>query len=86
MFLKIIFKQFIKSKKLLQISVKVLDHKYKSETSLKIQESSSNPEKLFGNRKKIFFWARYLCQQSASAKVLPVILHCKMADEGEKRV
>ena len=58
MFLKKnIFKQFIKYKKLLQISIKLLDSQlffYKSETSLKIQESSSNPEKCFGNRKRYF--------------------------------
>ena len=58
----------------------------KSENSFKIQESSSSPEKYFGNRKKIYFVTWYLRQQSASVRGFTRVCHSKMADEREKRV
>ena len=49
-FWEIIIKHFIKSKNLLDPYILF----YKSEITLKIQESWSNPEKYLGNRKKYF--------------------------------
>jgi len=52
MFLEIILSNLLNPKELLQILIKFLDPEIpfsKSETSLKIQETLSNPEKCFGN-------------------------------------
>ena len=56
-----------------KISIKCLNPQilcYKSETSLKIKELLSNPEKYFGNH-KTYFIKRYLHQQSSSVRSFP---------------
>ena len=69
--MEIIVKEFIKSGKLSQILIKLLNPQIlfcKSQTSLQIQELSLNPEKYFANPKK-YFVTCYLRQQSASVRV-----------------
>ena len=70
-FLEIIVKEFIKSEKLLQILIKLLNPEILfciSQANLQIQELSLNPEKYFANPKK-YFVTCYLRQQSASVRV-----------------
>ena len=80
-FLEIIVEEFIKSEKLLQILIKLLNPQIlfcKSQTNLQIQELSLNPEKYFANPKK-YFVTCYLRQQSASVRVC--FRQSKMAEE-----
>ena len=71
--MEIIVEEFIKSEKLLQILIKLLNPQIlfcKSQTSLQIQELSQNPEKYFANPKK-YFVTCYLRQPSATVSGLP---------------
>ena len=71
--MEIIVEEFIKSEKLLQILIKLLNPQIlfcKSEISLQIRELSLNPEKYFANPKK-YFVTCYLRQQSATNSGLP---------------
>ena len=54
--MEIVVEEFIKSEKLLQILIKLLNPQIlfcKSQTNLQIQKLSPNPEKYFANPKKI---------------------------------
>ena len=80
-FLEIIVEEFIKSEKLLQILIKLLNPQIsfcKSQTNLQIQELSLNPETYFANPKK-YFVTCYSRQQSASVRVC--FGQSKMAEE-----
>ena len=80
MFLEIIVDEFIKSEKLLQILIKLLNPQIlfcKSQTNLQIQELSLNPEKYFANPEKYFVMCN-LRQQSASVRVCFIEISCKM--------
>ena len=71
--MEIIVEEFIKSEKLLQILIKLLNPQIlfcKSEISLQIRELSLNPEKYFANPKN-YFVTCYLRQQSATNSGLP---------------
>ena len=80
------WKEFIKSEKLLQILIKLLNPQIsfcKSQTNLQIQELSLNPEKYFANPKK-YFVTCYLRQQSASVRVC--FSHFALSKMAEERV
>ena len=80
-FLEIIVEEFIKSEKLIQILIKLLNPQIsfcKSQTNLQIQELSLNRGKYFANPKK-YFVTCYLRQQSASVRVC--FRQSKMAEE-----
>ena len=68
-FLEIIVEEFIKSERLLQILIKLLNPQIlfcKSQTNLQIQELSLNPKKYFANSKKYIGSHVTLCQQHAT--------------------
>jgi len=73
-FLEIILKQFIKSKKLVQVLIKLLHPQNFLQfwSCLQIQESSSSPDQK--NEKKYIFVTCYLRQQSASVRGFPLYL------------
>ena len=73
-FLEIVVEEFIKSEKLLQILIKLLNPQIlfcKFQTNLQIQKYPPNPEKIFLQIRKKYFATCYLSQQSASVRVLP---------------
>ena len=86
MFLEIIVDEFIKSEKLLQILIKLLNPQIlfcKSQTNLQIQELSLNPEKYFANPEKYFLTCN-LRQQSASIRVC--FRHFALSKMAQERV
>ena len=84
--MEIIVEVFIKSEKLLQILIKLLNPQIlfcKSQTNLQIQELSLNPEKYFANPKK-YFDTCYWRQQSTSVRIC--FRHFALSKMAEERV